>query len=296
MNGCNFDGRRAFVVGGDSGVGSALAPALRGLGAQVMTTTRRKDVHSDNSFFVDLAQEPKSWELPESVDVSYLCAAITSIAQCEDDSPGTARINVDQTLTLAQSLIERGSKIVFISTSLVFAGDVPRVGADAQVVPQCEYGHQKARVEAALLNGDGSVAILRPSKILTDDFPLLVGWRDQLENGETISPFADLIMSPVSIRMVLGILCQIGASNAQGIYQISADQDVSYAEVATHISNLIGCDSALVKPTDSRSAGVKLFAAPSHTTLDSSRVEEELKIPIPSPWVAVEELIAGSTT
>jgi hypothetical protein len=58
--------------------------------------------------------------------------------------------------------------------------------------------------------------------------------------------------------------------------------------VALHIARGIGADESLVRPQDSSEAGLPAAFAPRHTTLDTSRLGQELGLVPPDVWSAVD--------
>ena len=85
---------------------------------------------------------------------------------------------------LAQALSASGAFPVLLSTNLVFDGTVPYRGPDDPVCPRTEYGRQKAAAERAVLAAGG--AVVRLTKVLGPDDPLVTGWVARLRRGEPV--------------------------------------------------------------------------------------------------------------
>jgi dTDP-4-dehydrorhamnose reductase len=267
-----------LIVGKDSLLGTAIATALSSKGRSVIATTRRG---ATGSHHLDLALPLDRTSLPRA-SVAYLCAAITSIAACEKDPVATAKINVAGMIALAEALIANGTFVVFLSTNLVFDGTQPFVPADAAPSPSTAYGRQKAEVERYLLQFGSNAAILRLSKVIGPATALFAGWRQKLDRGEAITPFHDMVMSPVSAPFAAGALVRIGEARKGGLYQLSADRDVSYAEAASWMAQVRG-GTHLAIPSSARGTGIDSKSIVSHTTMDSSRLARELDVFAPDP-------------
>ncbi|MBX9579158.1 MAG: sugar nucleotide-binding protein, partial [Gemmataceae bacterium] len=223
---------------------------------------------------LDLAADPGSWVLPDRVAVAYLCAAVTSVGGCRHDPAGTAAVNVTRTLALADRLRDHGAHVVFLSTNLVFDGSAPHVPEDAVPCPRTEYGRQKAAVEAKLLIAGGAT-VVRFTKVLPPDWPLLVGWADKLLRGEAVAAFTDLRMAPVPLAVAAEALARVGAARPGGVVHVSGDEDVSYAAVARELAARLGVAGELVRETPAAAGGVPPEAAPRHTTLGAGRLARE---------------------
>ena len=116
-----YDGKRALVVGGASGMGAATAELVRDAGAEVVvmdfaevTLPGVKAVHLDlaDAASIDAAVD----ECSGQVDALFACAGVA------DGTPGIERINfvghrhlIDR--LLAKGMLPRGSAIGFISSA-----------------------------------------------------------------------------------------------------------------------------------------------------------------------------------
>jgi dTDP-4-dehydrorhamnose reductase len=283
-----------LVAGADGQIGRALLARLRADGRPAVGTSRRP---GGAGLPLDLAAEPASWVLPERVAVAYLCAAVTSVDGCRRDPAGTAAVNVTRTLALADRLRDRGAHVVFLSTNLVFDGTAPHVPEDAPTRPRTEYGRQKAAAEAELLAAGGAT-VVRLTKVLPPDWPLLVGWADKLLRGEAVTAFGDLRMAPVPVAFAALALARVGAARAGGVVHVSGDEDVGYAAVARGLAARLGVHGSLVREAPAAAGGVPPEAAPRHTTLGTARLARELGLTPPpvhrTITASLAELAAGA--
>src|SRR5258708_6292636 len=124
MTGWSFqeDGNgRVLVVGGDSLVGSAIRRHCRKLDMPVDVSSRRPDV----------GQGPKNlssaWSAPDFTPLAgaaygwaFVCAAVTDRRACKAAPGPTRQINVTATIELMRRLADRGTHLVFLSSSQVF--------------------------------------------------------------------------------------------------------------------------------------------------------------------------------
>ncbi|HYH68314.1 MAG TPA: sugar nucleotide-binding protein [Urbifossiella sp.] len=267
-----------LVVGADGGIGRPLLARLRADGGAAVGTTRRG---VGDGLQLDLSAGSSSWQLPDRVAVAYLCAAVTSIDTCRRDPLGTRGVNVDRTLALAAQLRERGAHVVFLSTNQVFDGSVPFRGEGDAVCPLTEYGRQKADAEASLLAAGGAT-VVRFTKVVPPDWPLIHKWRETLSRGELVEAFGDMALSPVPLGVAVEALARVGEKRAGGVIHVSGSGDCTYAELARRLAVAVGADPGLVRAVSCRERGIPAEAAPPHTALATERLRGELGLAAPT--------------
>jgi dTDP-4-dehydrorhamnose reductase len=280
------DNNLSLVVGADSMIGGALWGHLKTCGGDLVGTVLAQPPMPGH-LHLDLLDPPERWALPGSVGVAYLCAASTSLDACRQDPAGTARINVSATAEMARQLIGVGAFVVFLSSNAVYDGSIGFRRVADPPCPTTEYGRQKAEAERQLL-ALGPAAVLRITKVLAPKMGLLAAWQAALNSGRPIRPFADMVMAPVALPLAVQTLSKIGAARRPGIYQLSADRDITYLEAARRVAACLNADPKLLEPMPASSAGLALEAVPVHTTLDMEETRTAFGLVPPSAWEAVD--------
>ena len=236
-----------LVIGGNGLIGAALYQRLTQTGESVIATTRQMTLMSAATIYLDLS-EPNTWQIPAENRVAYVCAAISRYSDCHAD-PGRSRlVNVTNTTRLVRYLVESGCFVVFVSSNSVFDGKSPYRKITDPVDPQTEYGRQKAEVEAQISELGDRVCILRVSKVFPKNPRLLMDWIAQLRDGMIIRPFEDLTCAPVPLETVSECLMRLGSTEKPGIWHLSGDRDVSYAELASELAVRSNLDRSLIQP------------------------------------------------
>jgi dTDP-4-dehydrorhamnose reductase len=285
-----------LIVGGDSEIGGAAFAALKAENQPGAATTRRRDLTGRDRPFLDLAASLAGWEPPANTTSACVCAAVARLADCAADPEKSAHINVTQTLALADKLVRRGIYVLFLSTNQVFNGSIPQVPPDTVHSPVSEYGRQKARTEAALLEHmarGGPIGILRLAKVVSPRMPLLQRWIADLASGKPIGAFADMTLAPTHIASVCGAISSLLGERASGIFQLTGPRDVSYAEVGRFLAGKLGVEPSLVQVTSAHAAGLPDGAAPLHTTLDSSALRMRFGLEVPDVWQVIETVTSS---
>lgn len=277
-----------LIVGGDSSLGRALKTRCAAEARPFLATTRGPGEESEKQLLVDLASDLGDWCPPCAIDVAYIFAAVTSLAACEADPPGSYRINVENTVRIARSLLDSGAEVVFPSTNHVFDGTKPFRKPKERPCPDTEYGRQKAAAEEQLCALGEGLTVIRFSKIIGPNVALLRTWLGNLSAGRPIRPFKDAVMSPVPLDLAVEALWRLGLARYGGVFQLSATRDISYVEAAQHFARRLGVTSDLVLPTTAAAAGWQGQPFPEHTTLDASRLTKVLGLTRPDPLTALE--------
>jgi dTDP-4-dehydrorhamnose reductase len=280
-----------LVVGGDGLIGRALTRRLAGEGRAVLATTRRRGCAGAGRPRLELSENPMDWTPPSPVSVAFLVAAAANQLSCCADPDASRRINVDHTVALARRLVSLGAFVVFTSTNLVFDGEEARYQTCAATHPTSEYGRQKAEAEQALLALGPRVAVVRLTKVLAAEMPLIGGWVAALKAGKPVEAFTDLICAPMPVDFVAEALARIGAQQKGGLFHLSGADEVSYADLARSLAQRLGVDSALVRSTTSVAAGVKLQSLPKHSSLDAHDVAESFSLPPPRLAAVIESCL-----
>lgn len=276
-----------LVVGGDGRLGAALVSEGRRRGLPMVPTTRRDPVPGTSGIRLDLARPVSDWRPLRPCRAALLCAAVTRLESCRMDPEGTRRINVTHTIELAESLARMGVFVVFPSTNLVFDGSRPRPGPGDIPSPRTEYGRQKAAVEAALAALADAVAVVRLTKVLTSEWELLGGWVEALRAGRIVRPFSNRVCSLIPLELAVEGLLAVAHEARAGMWQFSADDEVTYAEIARHLARRLGADPALVVPIEAEPSE----PAPAHAALDAGRARRELGLRFPSSLAAIDHAL-----
>ena len=87
-------------------------------------------------------------------------------------------------------------------------------------------------------------------------------------------------------------LCRVADRGCAGAIQISSKQDVTYEHAARHIATAIGADQNLIQPVRAASLCGRFRHIPRHTTLDTTRLSQELGLTPPDVWAAIDLAIS----
>ena len=85
--------------------------------------------------------------------------------------------------------------------------------------PTC--GLSITEAERALLALGSGVAVVRLTKVLAAELPLIGRWVEALKAGKPVEAFTDLICAPMPVDFVAEALARIGAQQKGGLFHLS---------------------------------------------------------------------------
>ncbi|MEX0775469.1 MAG: sugar nucleotide-binding protein [Phycisphaeraceae bacterium] len=290
-----------LLLGGDGLLGAALADRLDAQDEDVWATTRRAESVTQRRPMLDLTLDPARWQLPDlgggdEPAVAVISAAVASLQRCEQEPAGTRRINAEHAVLLARRLVERGLRVVFVSSDRVYDGTQAHRRAEEPTCPVTEYGRQKATAERGILALSPRACVVRLTKVLDRRVALFDQWRHALADQRAITPFNDMVMAPLSVDLVVRALEAAGRRGLDGIVQVSGPADVTYEAAARHLARRWGADAALIRGVSCREAGFTPQLAPPHTTLDTRRLRDELGMAPAAAWEVLEGVVRSAAS
>jgi dTDP-4-dehydrorhamnose reductase len=283
-------GGRILVAGADGQLGAAIVRRMTAMGQNVVATTRRG---GSGSLPLDISANPSEWKLPEEISAAFLCAAITNVTVCREQPLAARVVNVQGTAALAERLAAAGAFVVFPSSNRVFDGTVAYQRSDAATCPMTEYGVLKAEAERAILALGGQASVVRFTKIIGPQTGPFSGWTAALQAGIAVHPFADMVMSPISLDYSVESLVRIAVSQASGIFQVSGANDVTYEHACRVLADQLGARPDLVQPVHWKESKGVFEHVPAHTTLDTTLLRDRCSLIAPDIRQTLVEVLSS---
>lgn len=218
-----------LVTGADGLIGGLLLRDLRERGFAAEGSSR--SAGRQGLLSLDL-RGPAQADLPGNITTAVLCAWSGGVAECAADPGGTRAVNVDGNLALIARLQHSGARVIFVSTSLVFAGR--DTGPYSALLPCCEYARQKAAVEQA------ADVVVRLTKVGETLLPRLRAWAGDLRLKTPVHAADWLRCAPVPAAGVVAGLSWLASNQAAGVFQMSALRDHTYFEMASALAERLG--------------------------------------------------------
>jgi dTDP-4-dehydrorhamnose reductase len=228
------ESKRILIVGIDSEIGSSFARYIREIGSyKIVGTTRRKldSPLTESLYQLDLANLESN--LPkQDFHTVVICAGVTNQTTCNEQPEFSWQVNVDNTIEVINRFNSLDTQVIFLSSCSVFDGTKPfRKHTDAPN-PINNYGKQKVAVEEFLQKNLTNYAILRLTKVISEQTHFIRNWRESAAEGEIIRAYANRFLSPVGVMDVCKVVESIIETRSSGLFQLGGQIEQSYFDFA----------------------------------------------------------------
>jgi dTDP-4-dehydrorhamnose reductase len=167
----------------------------------------------------------------------------------------------------------------------------PKAEADWRPAPRSVYGRLMAEAEMGVLALGGTV--LRSTKVMAVGVGVLAGWIEALRNGQSVQAFEDHRLCPLPLGDVINATLAIIEQPEGGIFQVSGDADISYADAARHIAHRLNIPSDRVEAVRAIDRGIPESEVTPFTSLDTSRLTALTGFQPPEPRAVIDGLFRG---
>ena len=210
---------------------------------------------------LDLASEQNIAQLIQEIRPRWVIhtAAMTDVDACEREPGLATKINSRATALLAEACRQQGSKLIYVSTDYVFAGEKERYDVDTTPDPLSHYGLSKWEGERHTLAVAGNavvrVAILYGYNGSDDKVTVVSKIVNALRAGKPIHLDGLRIKYPTLIDDVASAIHQVMERNLDGVFHVCAPTPLTRYQWGQHIAEAFHLDVNLVVRDDSVEQG-----------------------------------------
>jgi dTDP-4-dehydrorhamnose reductase len=278
--------KKIFITGGSGILGSNLA-RLASQKHQVIIQYNSNIVKIKNTDCVRLnlleKEEFRKFILNEKPQVVIHTAALTNPDYCQGHREEAHKVNLEATKTIALATQEIASKLIFISTDLVFDGEKGYYKEEDKCFPLSFYAQTKYWAEEFIKGLDLNYTIIRPSIIYGfGNYPHL-SFSDWLLQGfinkEERKLFTDQYRSPILVENLGNCIIEIIERDLKGLYHIGGAERISRYQFGVLMAEVFGFDSSFLIPV--RASSLKLKARrPRDCSLNINKARKNLNTKI----------------
>lgn len=185
------------------------------------------------------------------------CAALSDVAECEENRNEAWAVNARAVKTLARYCRDTGARLVQVSSDFVFDGKRGPYREDARPNPVNYYGRTKLAGENAVREvGLSNWAIVRTVLLYGTGQNLsrsnVVLWMiDELAKGNPLHIVDDQYRTPTYVEdLAIGIERLVHFEKT-GVYHISGREFVTVYELACTVADVFGFDASDIHPVSS---------------------------------------------
>ncbi len=194
--------------------------------------------------------------LDERPDIIILSAAQRNVDYCEQNREEVWKINVEGVRNVALASKKSDSKLVYLSTDLVFDGNKGQYVEEDKTNPINHYGVTKLEGEREIARILEDSAIARVS-VLYDVNPFehttnFVAWViNNLKQGKPLSLFMDQYRNATYIKNACDALMAIYKNDEKGIFHVAGKTCENRYDIGMKIAEIFGFDPELISQTTS---------------------------------------------
>jgi dTDP-4-dehydrorhamnose reductase len=288
---------RVLVTGASGQLGGYLLRELQRRGDAVMawsgTRTGRRfgyDLRPLDLADADQIADAFRQARPDAV---IHAGALATVAECYQDPDRARRVNVEGTAALADLAGRAGTRLIHVSTDLVFDGEHAPYREEDVPAPVSVYGRSKADAEPPVLACPRGV-VVRVSLMFG---PTLVGrpsfFDEQvaaLYERRPVTLFADEWRTPLSYLTAARALVALLAADMNGLLHVGGPERLSRLSMGRRLAVSLGADPSAICALRREQAPLT-EPRPRDVSLDSSRWRRRFpELPWPAWEAALREI------
>lgn len=187
-----------------------------------------------------------------SPDIIVHAAAITDPDRCERDVETAFKVNFEATHEIALAASRQGSRLVYVSTDLVFDGRRGNYSEADQPRPLSVYGTSKLRGEEGVLAACPGALVARSTLIYGFGSPssktFLARLLEVLGEGRRMQLFTDQRRNPVLVEDLAEAIVRAIENDLVGLYHVGGSESASRYDFGRVVCRVFGYDDDLLVP------------------------------------------------
>jgi dTDP-4-dehydrorhamnose reductase len=202
------------------------------------------------------------------------CAAISSMEYCATHPDLANEVNVIGSKNISLVCKEIDSRVIYLSTDMVFDGFCGNYKEEDTPNPICVYGSTKLAGEEAILSFGAGQCIVRIA--LTFGFSSTLSrcftesLIDKLQAGTQVSLFTDEYRSPIYVDSLCNAILDMVDRRETGTFHLGGPDRINRYEFGLLAADVFGCDRDLIVATTVGAFGFR-DRRPKDCSLNSQR-------------------------
>lgn len=179
------------------------------------------------------------------------CAGLTKIDQCEREPERAKKLNTWLPKRLAELTLERGIRLIHVSTATVFDGRKGSYRETDSPNPLSLYSRTKLKGEQAVQTGNPEAVIARVSMFgwsPTSTRSLAEFFFHHLRQDKKVPGFTDAIFSPILVNQIAALFYSLFVDEHRGLFHVCGSNAVSKYDFGRLIAREFGFDPENVVP------------------------------------------------
>lgn len=219
-------------------------------------------------------------------------AALARVGDCFRDPAQAHAVNTLATAVLAEEAAHLGTRLVYVSTDMVFDGEAAPYRETDPPRPISVYGRSKAEGERAVLCWPGHL-VVRVSLLFGPSRAGRPSFFDEmvscLREGKPVKLFHDEWRTPLDYQTAAHALVALAKGDQTGILHLGGPEKMSRLEMGQRLARLLGKSAAVLQGIGRQEVALS-EPRPRDLSLDCSRWRTGYP---EMPWPRYEEALRG---
>jgi dTDP-4-dehydrorhamnose reductase len=276
--------RKIFITGASGLLGSKLMAIARDE-FEVMGQYNQNvfSLKGCDSVQLDLRDFEKVSHVIEQFEPDFLvhASALRDIDYCEEHREEATQVNVEATRVIADICKQIGTKLLYVSTDVVFDGTRTDYKTTDEPGPASHYARTKH---------EGEKIIMENPENMVARISFLYGWNvndrrlnfvtwllNNLKLGDEVELFTDQYRNGTYMDDAARVFLAMYMRGLSGIYHVASHNCLNRYEMGELVCEVFGYDTDQLKAGTSDSASWQV-KRPKNCCMDVSRIEEDLEI------------------
>jgi dTDP-4-dehydrorhamnose reductase len=222
-------------------------------------------------------------------------AALANLDTCEVQKDLAWRTNVDAARMMAAVARELNSRLIHVSTDMVFDGKKGNYAEDDPLEPISYYGYSKRAAEEAVLRAYPEALVVRVA--LLYGFSVAGGNSfsaeifNRLRAGQKVKVFADQFRTPIWASNAARAIMELAAQDRAGILHLAGTERISRADFARELARQIGADLNLLEAVSMHEVNW-LVPRPQDVSLNTEVAQHILQTPLLDCREGIKQMLA----
>lgn len=185
------------------------------------------------------ANDVKNFLIQEKPNIVIDTVALSSYFTCEQNPKLCQKLNYETAVNIAKGCKEIDAKMVFISSSYVFNGELGNYSEKDRPNSEYEYAKSKIQAENIVLELENSIVIRSESLYGYDNVrnQLTVG-TNTFENDAKVG-YPDLLRCPVFVDDLPRVISILIEKNQNGLFHVASKQKITWLYFLKKVASLI---------------------------------------------------------
>jgi dTDP-4-dehydrorhamnose reductase len=251
--------KRMMIIGGSGLLGSHLVNRAKNEYEVVATFNGHSiEIEKARSIPLDITDQEETENMvnQEKPDFIILSAAQRNVDFCEKNPEIANKVNIEGARNVAKAAEIIQTKLVYLSTDLVFDGEKESYLEGDDTNPINHYGMTKLGGEIEVQDACGDYAIARVSVLydwnLYEHNTNFIAWiLDNLKKGKPLALFTDQFRNATYVKNACDALIAICKKDEKGIFHVAGKRCVDRHYMGKKVAEIFDFDFDLITTTTS---------------------------------------------